>query len=33
MFRDPDVHELSRLHENFVNVPANKASNNYTYFC
>ena len=32
IFRDPDVvHELSRLHENFVIVPADKASNNYTY--
>ena len=33
-FRDPDVvHELSRLHENFVIVPADKASNNYTFVC
>ena len=34
IFRDPDVvHELSRLHENFVIVPADRASNNYTYVC
>ena len=34
IFRDPDVvHELSRLHENFVIVPADKASNNYTFVC
>ena len=34
IFRDPDVvHELSRLHENFVIVLANKASNNYTFVC
>ena len=33
IFRDPDVvRELSRLHENFVIVPADKASNNYTLF-
>ena len=25
--------ELSRLHENFVIVPADKASNNYTFVC
>ena len=32
IFRDPDaVHELFRLHENFVIVPADKASNNYTF--
>ena len=32
IFRDPDVvRELSRLHENFVIVPADKASNNYTF--
>ena len=32
--RDPDVvRELSRLHENFVIVPADKASNNYTFVC
>ena len=32
IFRDPDVvHELSRLHENFLIVPADKASNNYRY--
>ena len=32
IFRDPDVlRELSRLHENFVTVPADKASNNYTF--
>ena len=31
IFSDPDVvTELSRLHENFVIVPADKASNNYT---
>ena len=31
IFNDPDVvRELSRLHENFVIVPADKASNNYT---
>ena len=34
IFRDPDVvRELSRLHENFVIVPADKASNNYTFVC
>ena len=34
IFRDPVVvHELSRLHENFVIVPADKASNNYTFVC
>ena len=34
IFRDPDVvHELCRLHENFVIVPAEKASNNYTFIC
>ena len=33
-FSDPDVvTELSRLHENFVIVPADKASNNYTFVC
>ena len=33
IFRDPDViRELSRLHENFVIVHADKASNNYTFF-
>ena len=33
-FRDPDVvHELPRLHENFVIAPAGKASNNYTFVC
>ena len=32
IFSDPDVvRELSRLHGNFVIVPADKASNNYTY--
>ena len=32
--RDHDiVRELSRLHENFVIVPADKASNNYTFVC
>ena len=34
IFRDPDVpRELSRLHENFVIVPADKASNIYTFVC
>ena len=34
IFRDIDVvRELSRLHENFVIVPADKASNNYTFVC
>ena len=34
IFSDPDVvRELSRLHENFVTVPADKASNNYTFVC
>ena len=34
IFNDPDVvTELSRLHENFVIVPAYKASNNYTFVC
>ena len=34
IFRDPDVvHELSRLHENFIIVSADKASNNYTFVC
>ena len=34
IFSDPDVvSELSRLHENFVIVPADKASNNYTFVC
>ena len=34
IFRDPDVvRELSRLHDNFVIVPADKASNNYTFVC
>ena len=34
IFRDPDVAtELSRLHKNFVIVPADKASNNYTFVC
>ena len=33
-FDDPDVvTELSRLHENFTIVPADKASNNYTFVC
>ena len=27
------VREISRLHENFVIVPADKASNNYTFVC
>ena len=34
IFSDPDVvRELSRLHENFVIVPADKESNNYTFVC
>ena len=34
IFSDPDVvRELSRLHENFVIVHADKASNNYTFVC
>ena len=34
IFSDPDVvTELSSLHENFVIVPADKASNNYTFVC
>ena len=34
IFSDPDVvRKLSRLHENFVIVPADKASNNYTFVC
>ena len=34
IFSDPDVvTELSRLHENFVIVPADKASNNNTFIC
>ena len=34
IFSDPDVvTELFRLHENFVIVPADKASNNYTFVC
>ena len=34
IFSDPDVvRELSRLHENFVIAPADKASNNYTFVC
>ena len=34
IFSNPDVvTELSRLHENFVIVPADKASNNYTFVC
>ena len=34
IFCDPEVDkELSRLHENFVIVPADKASNNYTFVC
>ena len=33
IFRHPDVvRELFRLHENFVKDPADKASNNYTFF-
>ena len=34
IFSFPDVvRELPRLHENFVIVPADKASNNYTFVC
>ena len=34
IFNDPDVvRELSRLHENFVIVPADEASYNYTFVC
>ena len=34
IFCDPEVvRELSRLHENFVIVPADKASNSYTFVC
>ena len=34
IFRDPEVvRELSRLHENFVIVPADNASNNYIFVC
>ena len=34
IFSDPDViTELSRFHENFVIVPADKASNNFTFVC
>ena len=34
IFCDPEVvRELSRLRENFVIVPADKASNNYTFVC
>ena len=34
IFCDPKVvRERSRLHENFVIVPADKASNNYTFVC
>ena len=34
IFCDPKVvRELSRLHENFVIVPADKASNNYIFVC
>ena len=33
IFSDPDVTELPRLHENCVIVPADKASNNYTFIC
>ena len=34
IFSDPDVvRELSRLHENFVIAPADKASNNDTFIC
>ena len=34
VFRDPNVvKELSRIHENFIVVPADKAANNYTFVC
>ena len=34
IFCDPEVvRELSRLHENFAVVPADKAPNNYTFVC
>ena len=34
IFSDSDVvRELSRLHENFIIVPTDKASNNYTFVC
>ena len=34
IIRDPDVaRELSRLHENFVIIPADKVSNNNTFVC
>ena len=34
IFCDPEVvRELSRLHDNFVIVPADKASNRYTFVC
>ena len=34
IFSDPNVvTELSRLHENFIIVPADKASNNHTFVC
>ena len=34
IFRDPDVvHELSRLHENFIIVPADKVYNKYNFVC
>ena len=34
IFCDPEVvKELSRLQENFVRVPADKASNNYIFVC
>ena len=34
IFRDPDVvHKLSRPHENFVIIPTDKASNDYTFVC
>ena len=34
IFRDPDVvNELARLHESFIIVPADKASNNFTFVC
>ena len=34
IFSDPEVvRELSRPYENFVIVPADKASNNYTFVC
>ena len=34
IFKDPDVNsELSKLHDNFIFVPADKASNNIVFMC